>query len=98
MGHRIDGVEISDEEWETAAIEQLRDDVRGYPGGARGFVAEHQERLGIGYDAFNNNLNGVGRIAYRTFARTVAILGFTPEEFDQRIMTRVEAQRRRERR
>lgn len=95
MNLKIDAVQTSDDEWETAAIEQLRDDVRGYPGGARGFANDHKERLGIGYDAFNANLNGSGKIAYRTFARTVAILGYSAEDYDKRISARLEAGRNR---
>lgn len=74
---------------------QLRSDVRAYPGGARRFVEDNRGRLDIGYDAFNKNLNGSGRMSYRTFTRTVAILGYTPEEYDRRISDRLEAERRR---
>lgn len=84
----------ADEEWETAAIAQLKADVRAYPGGARGFVDDHKDRLGISYGAFNDNLNGSGRIAYRTYTRAVAILGFTPEQYDRRIADLIESQRR----
>lgn len=95
MNPRISGMEVADDEWEAAAVAQLRDDIRGVPGGARAFVREHGERLGISYGAFMKNLNGTVGIAYRTFMRAVAILGYTKEEYDQRIMTRIEAERRR---
>lgn len=95
MNPRIDNMEVSDDEWEAAAVEQLRADVREYPGGARGFVAAHRDRLGIGYDAFNENLNGKKRIAYRTFTRAVHILGYTQQEYEERIRSSIEASRRR---
>ena len=95
MSPRIKGMEVPDDEWEAAAVAQLRDDIRGLPGGAQAFVEQHAARLGIGYGAFAKNLNGSGEIKYRTFMRAVAILGYSKEEYDQRIMTRIEAGRRR---
>ncbi|MBW9118855.1 hypothetical protein JNB63_01985 [Microbacterium trichothecenolyticum] len=88
-------MEVTDDEWESAAVAQLAADVRDYPGGGRGFVQDHGERLAMSYDSFNKNLNGSSKITYRTFTRAVHILGYTPEEYDSRIMTRIEAQRRR---
>ena len=95
MNPRIRHMEVPDDEWETAAVAQLRDDIRGLPGGALEFVEQHGDRLGITYGAFAKNLNGSVGIAYRTFMRAVAILGYSKEEYDQRIMTRIEAERRR---
>lgn len=95
MNPRIDGMDVPDDEWEAAAVAQLRDDIRGLPGGAQAFVEAHGERLGVSYGAFAKNLNGSAGIAYRTFMRAVAILGYSKEEYDQRIMTRIEAERRR---
>lgn len=95
MNPNIDGMDVSDEEWEAAAVAQLAADIRDYPGGGRGFVQDNGERLAMSYDSFNKNLNGTSKITYRTFMRAVAILGYTPEEYDTRIMTRIEAQRRR---
>lgn len=96
MNPRMNGVDIPDNEWERAAVEQLRDDIRGYPGGARGFISDHGERMDIGYDAFAKNLNAPGSIRYRTFVRAVHLLGYTTTEYDERILTRIEAKRRRD--
>lgn len=95
MNPRLRGVDVPDDEWEAAAVAQLRDDIRGLDGGAKAFVEQHGDRLGVGYGAFAKNLNGSVGIAYRTFTRAVAILGYSKEEYDQRIMMRIEADRRR---
>jgi hypothetical protein len=91
MGLRINA---SDEEWESAAIAEMRADVRGYPGGAKQFVNDHRERLGIRYEGFLDNLSGKNRISYRTFTRTVHILGYALAEYDEKIIARIVAQRR----
>lgn len=94
MSARVQVVNVSDDEWETAAIEEIRSDVRAYPGGAKKFVEDHKERLGVGYDGFLDNLSGRNRIAYRTFTRAVHILGYTTQEYDEKIMARIAATRR----
>lgn len=94
MNARIQGVNVPDDEWEDAAVEQLRTDIRAYPGGVKAFHKQHGDRLGIGYYALNDNLNGTSRLAYRTFTRAVHILGFTSSEYDERINQLVESKRR----
>ncbi|MBW9095171.1 hypothetical protein JNB62_15905 [Microbacterium jejuense] len=95
MNRMIASMNITDDEWTEAAVAQLRDDVRGLPGGAKAFVAEHSARLGTKYDAFAGYLRGDTPIPYQTFMRSVSILGYTAEEFDARITRRIEAERRR---
>lgn len=94
MSARIGTVQVPDDEWEDAAIEQLRTDIRAYPGGLKAFHEQNSERLGIGYYALNDNLTGKSRIAYRTFSRAVHVLGFTTSEYDERINQLVESKRR----
>lgn len=94
MNARIGAVLVPDDEWEDAAVEQLRNDIRAYPGGLKAFHEQHGDRLGIGYYALNDNINGKNRIAYRTFSRAVHILGFTTSEYDERINQLIESKRR----
>ena len=84
----------SDDEWEAAALAEIRADVRAYPGGAKKFVEEHQDRLGMGYFAFLDNLKGKSRISYRTFTRAVHLLGYSTAEYDEKILARIAATRR----
>ena len=94
MGANVSIVDVSDDEWEAAALAELRADVRAYPGGAKKFIEDHEERLGMGYFAFLDNLKGKSRIAYRTFSRAVHILGYTTWEYDAKIDARIAATRR----
>jgi len=96
MSARVRAMDVPDDEWEEAAVEQLRKDLRDYPGGVKAFVKANRDRLGIGYDALNANLNGETRIAYRTFMRAVAILGYTTQQYEDRITQLIEANRRRQ--
>lgn len=94
MNAIVENMNIPDDVWEDAAIEQLRIDISGYPGGAKAFVADNADRIGIGYFSFLDNLSGKSKIAYRTFSRTVHILGFTTAEYDERITQLIESKRR----
>ena len=92
---RIGDMQIPDDEWERAAVEQLRADVRAHPGGARGFINDYGAQLEIGYEGFTKNLRTPGSMRYRTFVRAVHMLGYTTAEYDERIATRIDADRRR---
>ena len=91
---RVMDLDPSDDEWEAAALAEIRADVRAYPGGAKKFVEDHEDRIGLGYFAFLEHLNGKRSISYRTFTRSVHILGYTTQEYDEKIRARIAATRR----
>ena len=84
----------SDDEWEAAALAEIRADSRAYPGGVRKFVEDHGDRLEMSYNAYLDNLNGKNRISYRTFTRAVHLLGYSTQEYDEKILARIAATRR----
>ena len=94
MATNVNHMDVSDEEWEAAALAEIRADILAYPGGAKKFVEDNEERLGMGYFAFLDNLKGKSRVAYRTFTRAVHILGYSTWEYDAKIDARIAATRR----
>lgn len=81
------------DEWEAAALRQLKSDVASYPGGVQAFAVEFREDLGVGPSALGRNLNGEPKMSLRTYFALIRALGYTPETYEARIRQRVQADR-----